>query len=269
MGVRFRDASLLRLSLTHSSYVNEHPQDAPASNERLEYLGDAFLGLVVARKLYLDHPDMSEGDSDGGTGVDRARRLSEPLCARSRPRRAPAAWTGRGADRRQDEAQQPSVRPRGGGGCTVPRSGPRGRREIRSARHQAVLGRRCRPAGDPRPQVASCRKRPKRGALASPNIERSLNGDRGTTANSRSRLPSRESPLHRAAGGARWKPSDRRPQRPSPCSPLRRPDGRMNRRRRRNRTHQGSDRRDSRPVWPWVFLAAVVAVILALARTVL
>ena len=105
--------------------------------------------------------------------------------------------------------------------------------------------------------------------LASPNIERSLNGDRGTTANSRSRLPSRERPLHRAAGGARWTLSDRQPQRPSPFSPLRRPDERMNRRRRRNRTHRGSERRDSRPVWPWVFLAAVVAVILALARTVL
>ena len=62
LGVDFHDAGLLRLSLTHSSYVNEHPQDAPASNERLEYLGDAFLGAVVARRLYLDHPEMSEGE---------------------------------------------------------------------------------------------------------------------------------------------------------------------------------------------------------------
>ena len=42
LGVSFRDPSLLRLSLTHSSYVNEHPQDAPVSNERLEYLGTLF-----------------------------------------------------------------------------------------------------------------------------------------------------------------------------------------------------------------------------------
>ena len=77
MGVRFRDAALLRLSLTHSSYVNEHPQDAPASNERLEYLGDAFLGLVVARKLYLDHPDMSEGDlTEARASIVRGDSLS-------------------------------------------------------------------------------------------------------------------------------------------------------------------------------------------------
>lgn len=62
LGVQFRDAALLRLSLTHSSYVNEHPQEAPISNERLEYLGDALLGMAIARKLYIDHPDMTEGE---------------------------------------------------------------------------------------------------------------------------------------------------------------------------------------------------------------
>ena len=77
IGVRFRDAVLLRLSLTHSSYVNEHPQDAPASNERLEYLGDAFLGLVVARKLYLDHPEMSEGElTEARASIVRGDSLS-------------------------------------------------------------------------------------------------------------------------------------------------------------------------------------------------
>ena len=77
LGVRFRDPALLRLSLTHSSYVNEHPQDAPASNERLEYLGDAFLGMVVARKLYLVHPAMSEGDlTEARASVVRGETLS-------------------------------------------------------------------------------------------------------------------------------------------------------------------------------------------------
>ena len=61
IGVRFRDPEFLRLSLIHSSYVNEHPLDAPVSNERLEYLGDAVLGIVVAHRLYLDHPEMPEG----------------------------------------------------------------------------------------------------------------------------------------------------------------------------------------------------------------
>ena len=75
--MRFRDPALLRLSLTHSSYVNEHPQDAPASNERLEYLGDAFLGMVVARRLYLDNPSMTEGDlTEARSVVVRGETLS-------------------------------------------------------------------------------------------------------------------------------------------------------------------------------------------------
>ncbi|MCY4624970.1 MAG: ribonuclease III [Chloroflexi bacterium] len=77
LGVGFHDAGLLRLSLTHSSYVNEHPQDTPASNERLEYLGDAFLDMVVARKLYLDHPEMTEGDlTEARASLVRGETLS-------------------------------------------------------------------------------------------------------------------------------------------------------------------------------------------------
>lgn len=78
LGLRFRDPSLLRTGVTHSSYVNEHPQDAPASNERLEYLGDAFLGMVVARKLYQDNPSMTEGEL---TEARSAIVRGETLCA--------------------------------------------------------------------------------------------------------------------------------------------------------------------------------------------
>ena len=46
IGVRFHDLELLKLSLIHSSYINEHPLEAPISNERLEYLGDALLGML-------------------------------------------------------------------------------------------------------------------------------------------------------------------------------------------------------------------------------
>ena len=62
LGAPFRDRRLLELALTHSSYVNEHPDRAPASNERLELLGDALIGFVVAARLYDDHPRMTEGD---------------------------------------------------------------------------------------------------------------------------------------------------------------------------------------------------------------
>ena len=54
----FRDQELVLTALTHSSYANEHHCQ---SNERLEFLGDSVLGMVVADWLYLHYPDLSEG----------------------------------------------------------------------------------------------------------------------------------------------------------------------------------------------------------------
>ena len=62
MGVSFNDQFLLEQALIHSSYINENPGVAPASNERLEFLGDAVLGLIVAEKLYQDFPHFTEGE---------------------------------------------------------------------------------------------------------------------------------------------------------------------------------------------------------------
>jgi len=62
LGVSFKDMSLLEQALVHSSYINENPDFVQSSNERLEFLGDAILGFVVAEKLYSDFPDFSEGD---------------------------------------------------------------------------------------------------------------------------------------------------------------------------------------------------------------
>lgn len=59
IGHDFRDASLLRLALTHSSYSAEHPNEP--SNERLEFLGDAVIGLVLADEMYDRHADFDEG----------------------------------------------------------------------------------------------------------------------------------------------------------------------------------------------------------------
>jgi ribonuclease-3 len=61
LGSPFRDRALLATALTHPSYVNEHPEEVSESNERLEFLGDAALGFVVADELYADHPDVQEG----------------------------------------------------------------------------------------------------------------------------------------------------------------------------------------------------------------
>jgi ribonuclease-3 len=62
LGVYFNNPSLLRQALIHGSFSNENPALAPVPNERLEFLGDAVLSLVVATRLYLDFPHFSEGE---------------------------------------------------------------------------------------------------------------------------------------------------------------------------------------------------------------
>ncbi len=61
LGISFEEPELLELALTHSSYLNENPDAAGESNERLEFLGDAVLGAVVARELFERNPDWPEG----------------------------------------------------------------------------------------------------------------------------------------------------------------------------------------------------------------
>lgn len=58
----FRDPALLEEALSHSSYANEHRSAHLRSNERLEFLGDSVLGFVTAEFLFLQHPDLPEGD---------------------------------------------------------------------------------------------------------------------------------------------------------------------------------------------------------------
>jgi ribonuclease-3 len=62
LGYSFQSKALLENALTHSSYANEHRREGITSNERLEFLGDAILGLVVAEHLYKTHPDKPEGE---------------------------------------------------------------------------------------------------------------------------------------------------------------------------------------------------------------
>ena len=62
LGVSFNHPSLLEQALVHSSYFNENPSIAPADNERLEFLGDAILGFIVAEELYKRFPQFSEGE---------------------------------------------------------------------------------------------------------------------------------------------------------------------------------------------------------------
>ncbi len=62
IGISFDNTSWLEQALRHSSHVNENPDQSAESNERLEFLGDAILGLIIAEKLYLDFPSLSEGE---------------------------------------------------------------------------------------------------------------------------------------------------------------------------------------------------------------
>ncbi len=62
IGYRFQNIMLLQNALSHSSYANEHWHNSLMSNERLEFLGDSVLGMVVAEYLYRNFPDRPEGD---------------------------------------------------------------------------------------------------------------------------------------------------------------------------------------------------------------
>ncbi|MFQ5934124.1 MAG: ribonuclease III [Dehalococcoidia bacterium] len=78
LGVEFHDPSLLRKALTHSSYLNENPDPTLEHNERLEFLGDAVLGYVVAQEIYLRFPSLTEGQlTEVRAGLVRAEALTE------------------------------------------------------------------------------------------------------------------------------------------------------------------------------------------------
>ena len=62
IGYRFQNIGLLQNALSHSSYANERWHNSLMSNERLEFLGDSVLGMLVADFLYRNFPDRPEGE---------------------------------------------------------------------------------------------------------------------------------------------------------------------------------------------------------------
>ena len=62
IGYRFRNITLLQNALTHSSYANERWHNSLLSNERLEFLGDSVLGMLVAEYLFRNFPNRPEGE---------------------------------------------------------------------------------------------------------------------------------------------------------------------------------------------------------------
>ncbi len=61
LGLDSDATGLILQAMSHASYVNEHPELGLRSNERLEFLGDAVIGLVVAHALFRDYPSLDEG----------------------------------------------------------------------------------------------------------------------------------------------------------------------------------------------------------------
>ena len=81
LGVVFSDKTLLEKSFIHRSYINENRDRDVENNERLEFLGDAVLELIVSDHLYQEFPDRSEGEL---TAIRSAAVRTESLAEQSR-----------------------------------------------------------------------------------------------------------------------------------------------------------------------------------------
>ncbi len=77
LGTTFNDIGLLQQALTHTSYANENKRETHTHNERLEFLGDAVLDLVISDYLFRQYPDLPEGELTKA----RAAIVCEPTLA--------------------------------------------------------------------------------------------------------------------------------------------------------------------------------------------
>ena len=62
IGYKFKDFSLLVHAMRHSSYINERHWEKSECNERLEFLGDSVLSVIVSRFLFREFASRQEGD---------------------------------------------------------------------------------------------------------------------------------------------------------------------------------------------------------------
>ncbi len=81
LGVTFQDKDTLRQALVHRSYLNEHPDFALGHNERLEFLGDAVLELVVTKHLYENYEN-PEGELTNWRAALVNSEMLSSLCQR-------------------------------------------------------------------------------------------------------------------------------------------------------------------------------------------
>jgi ribonuclease III len=97
LGYHFRNPENLQIALRHTSYANEHPQEGVGDNQRLEYLGDAVLDLIVGHRLMDRYPQLDEGVLT----VTRAQVVSEAGLAETAAHLDLGAWIklGKGEER--------------------------------------------------------------------------------------------------------------------------------------------------------------------------
>ncbi len=77
LSLNFQDPSLLFLAFVHRSFWNENQELVPGHNERLEFLGDSILGLLVAEYLFQHYPELDEG----ALSKLRSQLVDAPACA--------------------------------------------------------------------------------------------------------------------------------------------------------------------------------------------
>ncbi len=77
LGLKFKDQDLLIQSVVHRSYLNEHPSFKVGHNERLEFLGDAVLELIVTEFLYQNYPNPEGELTNWRASLVNAHMLSE------------------------------------------------------------------------------------------------------------------------------------------------------------------------------------------------
>jgi hypothetical protein len=78
LGLPVKDRALLERALIHGSFTNEHPDEPGGSNERLEFLGDSVVSLVISEALFERHP----GEDEGVLTARRASLVSTRALAR-------------------------------------------------------------------------------------------------------------------------------------------------------------------------------------------
>src|SRR3989338_493920 len=77
LGLNFNNKNLLTQAFVHRSYLNENPEFGLEQNERLEFLGDAVLELVVTEYLYKEYPQKAEGElTNWGAALVNAKMLT-------------------------------------------------------------------------------------------------------------------------------------------------------------------------------------------------